>query len=217
MHHPLVPGLTAWPWVTLALLGAFHGLNPAMGWLFAVGLGLQERRPAAVLRAIPPIAAGHAAAVAAVLLVVGVAGRFVSADVLRIGAALTLLTFAGYLVVRRFKHPVRVGMRVGWRDLAAWSWLMATAHGAGLMLVPVLLALATRSVPGSKATVSTGAVATGGAALVVHTLALLATMTVVALLVYTVFGVRIIRRVWVNLDYVWAGALVVAGAVTLLV
>jgi hypothetical protein len=211
MHHALLSGVLAWPWVALALLGAFHGLNPAMGWLFAVGLGLQERRPAAVLRAIPPIAAGHAASVAAVLLVVGVAGRFVSAEALRVGAALVLVAFAVFLVVRRFKHPVRVGMRVGWRDLVVWSWLMATAHGAGLMMLPVVLAMAARAAPGTRAMVTTG-----GAALVVHTAALFATMTVVALLVYGVFGVRMLRRAWVNLDYVWAGALVVAGGVTLL-
>jgi hypothetical protein len=212
MHHALMSGITAWPLAALVLLGAFHGLNPAMGWLFAVGLGLQERRLAAVLRAIPPIAAGHATAVAAVLAVVAVAGRFVPAEVLRVSAALLLIGFAGYLVVRRFAHPVRVGMRVGWRDLAVWSWLMATAHGAGLMILPVVLAMAAGTRPTARSVIATDAIA-----LVIHTVALLSVMTVVALLVYRVFGVRILRRAWLNFDYVWASVLVVAGGVTLFV
>jgi hypothetical protein len=210
MHHALMSGMTAWPLAALALLGAFHGLNPAMGWLFAVGLGLQERRLMAVLRAIPPIAVGHATAVAAVLAVVALAGRFVSAEALRVSAALLLISFAGYLVARRFAHPVRVGMRVGWRDLAIWSWLMATAHGAGLMILPVVLAMAANNSPVAHSLLVTDAIA-----LAIHTLALLTTMTVVAVLVYRVVGVQIVRRAWVNFDYIWASVLVVVGGITL--
>jgi hypothetical protein len=198
--------------VALVALGAFHGLNPAMGWLFAVGIGLQERRVSAVLRAIPPIAAGHAASVAAVVVMLALAGNVVPARTLRIVAAVILMVFAAVLVARRFKHPVRVGMRVGWRDLAIWSWLMTTAHGAGLMMVPVLLALSAHSDAGAHA-----AVAADGLALAVHTAALLAVMTAVALAVYRIFGVRLLRRAWINLDYLWAGALVAAGVVTLAV
>lgn len=212
MHHAFMSGITAWPLVALVLLGAFHGLNPAMGWLFAVGLGLQERRLSAVLRAIPPIAIGHATAVAAVLAVVAVAGRFVSAEVLRVSAALFLIGFAGYLVVRRFAHPVRVGMRVGWRDLAIWSWLMATAHGAGLMILPVVLAMAADTTRPTHSLIVTDTIA-----LMIHTIALLSVMTAVALLVYRVVGVQILRRAWLNFDYVWASVLVVAGGVTLFV
>jgi hypothetical protein len=215
MSHTAMPGLGAggpWPWVALVALGAFHGLNPAMGWLFAVGIGLQERRVSAVLRAIPPIAAGHAASVAAVVVMLALAGDVVPARTLRIAAAVILMVFAAVLVARRFKHPVRVGMRVGWRDLAIWSWLMATAHGAGLMMVPVLLALSARS--GASAH---GVVAADGLALAVHTAALLAVMTAVAVAVYRVFGVGLLRRAWINLDYLWAGALVAAGVVTLAV
>lgn len=214
MSHTAMAGLGAgglWPWVALVALGGFHGLNPAMGWLFAVGIGLQERRVGAVLRAIPPIAAGHAASVAGVVVMLALAGDVVPARTLRIAAAVILMVFAAVLVARRFKHPVRVGMRVGWRDLAIWSWLMATAHGAGLMMVPVLLALsARRADAGAQA-----AAAVDGLALVVHTAALLAVMTAVALAVYRVFGVRLLRRAWINLDYLWAGALVAAGVVTL--
>jgi hypothetical protein len=129
-----------WPWLALAGLGAYHGLNPAMGWLFAVALGLQERRLGAVLRAFTPIALGHVLAVSAAVLVVGVAQIVVPLDALRYACASVLILFGLYKLVRR-KHPRWVGMRVGFRDLTAWSFLMASAHGAGLMLVPVLLKL----------------------------------------------------------------------------
>jgi uncharacterized membrane protein len=129
-----------WPWLALALLGAYHGLNPAMGWLFAVALGLQERRLGAVLRAFPPIALGHVLAVSAAVLVVGVAQIVVPLDALRYACAGVLILFGLYKLIRR-KHPRWVGMRVGFKDLTAWSFLMASAHGAGLMLVPVVLKL----------------------------------------------------------------------------
>ena len=213
MSHAALTGLgsgSLWPWLALAALGAFHGVNPAMGWLFAVGIGLQERRSVAVLRAIPPIAAGHAASVAAVVVILALAGDVVPMHTLRVAGALILMVFAAVLVARRFKHPIRVGMRVGWRDLAIWSWLMATAHGAGLMMVPVLLAMSAPAGARAQATV-----AGNGLALLVHTTALLLVMTVVALSVYRVFGVQLLRRAWINLDYVWAGALVAAGVATL--
>src|ERR671933_2730367 len=129
-----------WPWLALALLGAYHGLNPAMGWLFAVALGLQERRRGAVLQALPPIALGHAVSILAAVLVVGVAQLVVPLGVLRYACAGVLILFGFYKLVRR-KHPRWVGMRVGFKDLTLWSFIMASAHGAGLMLVPVLLKL----------------------------------------------------------------------------
>ena len=127
-----------WPWLALILLGAFHGLNPAMGWLFAVALGLQEGRREAVLKAFWPIVLGHAAAVT--LVAVLVAQTVVPLDVLGYAGGGALISFGLYKLIRR-KHPRWVGMRVGFKDLTAWSFLMATAHGAGLMLVPVLLEL----------------------------------------------------------------------------
>ncbi|MCA1837811.1 MAG: hypothetical protein LC674_03325, partial [Actinobacteria bacterium] len=128
----------SWPWLALALLGAYHGLNPAMGWLFAVALGLQEQRRSAVLRALPPIALGHAVAILLAVVVIGVAQIVVPLDVLRYVCGGVLILFGLYKLLRR-KHPRWVGMRVGFRDLTAWSFLMASAHGAGLMLIPVLL------------------------------------------------------------------------------
>ena len=132
---------SSWPWISLAFLGAFHGLNPGMGWLFAVALGLQERRLRAVIAALGPIALGHALAIGVAAVAVGAIGFVVpQRAVLALGGA-TLLAFAAYKLATRFRHPRWVGMRVGPRELVLWSFVMASAHGAGLMLVPVLVQL----------------------------------------------------------------------------
>lgn len=136
-----------WPWLTLALLGAYHGLNPGMGWLFAVALGLQERSRAAVFRAFVPIALGHAASIALIIAVVGAAQAFVAPAVVRTVGAVALMVFGLYKLLAPMSHPRWVGMRVNFRDLTVWSFLMATAHGAGLMLAPVLLHLTADAAP----------------------------------------------------------------------
>jgi hypothetical protein len=216
----------SWPWLALALLGAYHGLNPAMGWLFAVALGLQEQRRGAVLRALPPIALGHAVAILLAVLVIGVAQIVVPVDVLRYVCGGVLILFGLYKLLRR-KHPRWVGMRVGFRDLTAWSFLMASAHGAGLMLIPVLLRFsstgATYSMdahgahtgyadPTGSATVLVDLAAVG-----LHTLATFVVMAAIAVVVYEKLGVMILKRTWFNLDLLWAGALVAAGVITLVV
>ena len=220
----------SWPWLTLAALGAYHGLNPAMGWLFAVALGLQERRRGAVLQALPPIALGHAAAISLVVLVVGVARITIPLDVLRYVCAGALILFGLYKLIRR-KHPRWVGMRVGFRDLTAWSFIMASAHGAGLMLVPVLLKLSgTMHQMEHRAHVAhehwghgvhlflaNPTVLADLTAVGLHTLAMFAVMAAVAVLVYEKLGVMILKRTWFNLDLLWAGTLVVAGVITLVI
>src|SRR5687767_9777112 len=124
-------------WVVIGLLGTYHGLNPAMGWLLATALGLQERRASAVVQALPPIFLGHAASVAAVIALAALADSLVSAATLRwIGAS--VLLGSSVLVFRRRAHPRRAGMRLGPGGLLAWSFVMASSHGAGLMLLPVL-------------------------------------------------------------------------------
>src|SRR5438046_9950451 len=127
-----------WPWLTLFGLGAFHGINPAMGWLFAVALGLQEQKRAAVLRALPPIALGHALSIGIIIAVVLLARVAVPYRTLKIAAAAILFCFGLYRLLRS-RHPNWVGMRVGFTDLTLWSFIMASAHGAGLMLVPFFL------------------------------------------------------------------------------
>ncbi len=199
--------------LTLALLGGYHCLNPAMGWLFAVALGMQEGRAGATLRALPPIALGHATSIGIVVLLVGAAQLVVPLPVLRAVGAAILLGFALVILLRRMIHPRWVGMRVGFRDLVAWSFLMSSAHGAGLMLVPVLLHL---PMPAAHAGMGEAVAANGVAALAVHTAAMFAVMATLAVVVYRTVGVDLLRRVWVNLDLVWAGALVLAAAATLL-
>src|SRR5689334_22553551 len=128
-----------WPWLVLLGLGALHGINPAMGWLFALCLGLQEKRRSAVLGALPPIALGHALSVGVVVFLVALLSGQLQIQLLKYIAAAVLITY-GVLRIVRARHPRWVGMRVGSFDLTWWSFLMASAHGAGLMLVPVFLA-----------------------------------------------------------------------------
>ena len=124
-------------WLML-LLGAYHGLNPGMGWLFAVALGMQEQRGSAVARALVPIALGHAVAIGSVVLASVFLGMTLPLMVIRYLVAALLVGMGIYCLVRH-RHPRWVRMQVGFRDLTVWSFLMASAHGAGLMVVPVLL------------------------------------------------------------------------------
>ncbi len=215
----------AWPWLTVALLGAFHGVNPGMGWLFAVALGLQERRGSAVVAAIGPIALGHALAVGMIALPVGLLGLFIPSRVLLVLGGVVLLGFAAFKVATRFRHPRWVGMRVRPHELVFWSFLMATAHGAGLMAAPLLIALGGGTAVNSIATghaghahhLSAGAgdLTLLAAAVGLHTAVMLAVMALIALVVYGKIGVEILRRAWINLDLIWAGALTIAGGLTL--
>jgi len=203
-----------WPWFVLAGLGLFHGINPAMGWLFAVALGLHRHSQRIVLIALIPIALGHAAAIATVLLGVLALGRLLDAATLLRLAAIVLIGWALWHAVYGHRAPVRVGMQTGLVGLALWSFLMASAHGAGLMLVPVLIPLcvSTSSAPDIAADSGVALAALG-----VHTAAMLATIATVSLAVYRWVGVAFLRRGWINLDLVWTGALLLCGIVLLVV
>ncbi len=209
---------TIWPWVLLGLLGAYHGLNPAMGWLFAVSLGMQERSRAAVLRALPPIAIGHEASVVLVVLLVTGLGVIADPQVLHVAAGGALIAFGLFRFVRPRWHPRWTRMRVNRRELTLWSFLMSTAHGAGLMVAPVLLGAGATAQAHDHGPASTAATLTAPEALlatVLHVSAMLAVMAVVAVVVYEKLGVAVLRRTWVNSDQVWAGAFVFAGVATL--
>lgn len=210
------------PWLMLALLGAYHGLNPAMGWLFAVAVGLQERRRSAVIRSIGPIAIGHAASIAMVVVLVAAIGVLVPVTILKIGGAIVLILFGLYKLLAPMSHPRWVGMRVSGRDLATWSFLMATAHGAGLMLVPVIMRMPssqmTQSPHGEHMAMATATPVLPAAeffTVAVHTAAMLAVMGLIAVVVFDRVGLRILRSTWFNLDRIWAGMLLAAGVVTL--
>ena len=207
-----------WPWLAVFGLGLFHGINPAMGWLFAVALGLQEQKRAAVLRALPPIALGHALSIGIIITVVLLARVAVPPRTLKIAAAAILFGF-GLFRLLRSRHPNWVGMRVGFGDLTLWSFVMASAHGAGLMLVPFFLPspAAEESHHHEAHQMHASAFANFSApslliaAVVIHTLGYLVITALVAIVVYEHLGVAILRRAWFNIDLLWMLALMIAG------
>jgi hypothetical protein len=201
--------LAVWP--TLFLLGAYHGINPGMGWLFAVARGMQEHRTRAVVWSLPPIALGHALAIGVVVLIAQLAQAALPLTYIRIGVAVTLVGLGVYKLVRS-RHFRWGGMQVGFRDLTVWSFLMASAHGAGLMVLPVVLAG-----PHAHHMAATQGATSGVSATLVHTLGYLTVTAMAALLVYQKFGLAMLRRSWFNLDLIWAVALAVTGFVALVV
>jgi hypothetical protein len=202
----------------MLLLGVYHGINPGMGWLFAVALGLQEQKGSAVVRSLIPIVLGHALAIVSVVLAATFLGIVLPLTAIRYTVASVLLGLGIYCLVRHH-HPRWVRMKVGFRDLTVWSFLMASAHGAGLMVVPVLLA--SNTVEAADKTAGHNhifAAASPLAALLataVHTTGYLAVTGLVAWVVYRKCGLALLRKAWFNLDLVWAAALVVTGLVTL--
>jgi hypothetical protein len=254
------------PWLALAGLGALHGINPGMGWLFAVALGLQERKGAAVWRALPPLALGHGLAIAVVVALAAVVGLVLPLAWLKWSVAGLLLAMGVYRMFRH-GHPRYGGMQVGPLQLTIWSFLMASAHGAGLMVLPIVLGMRARTAEAAGAEpagadhghgghgmgsgVEAGAMAgrdgmgsgmeagvlasEGGghaghmdvlfsgmapgqweavAVTLVHTLGYLLVTGVVAVIVYRKLGLRLLRSAWINLDLIWAGALILTALVT---
>ena len=200
-----------WPWAALALLGAYHGLNPGMGWLFAVARGLQERKREAVLGSLLPIALGHEASIVVVVISVSLTEQFVPPFFVRLLAALVLVTFGIYKLAKPLSHPKGFGMRIGFAGLAGWSFLMSSAHGAGLMLAPVLLGMPVAGVYHSLSEITMQAVFAAS----VHVAAMLLVMGIVAIVVYEKVGLRILRRGWLNMDLAWSVVLIASGAITL--
>ena len=207
-----------WPWIAVFGLGMFHGINPAMGWLFAVALGLQEQKRTAVFRALPPMVLGHALSIGIILAVILAARASAPHRTLKIAAAAILFAFGLYRLLRS-RNPNWVGMRVGFGDLTLWSFVMASAHGAGLMLVPFFLQ---SPAPGEAhhheahqmhawAFANFSAPSLLFAAIVVHTLGYLLTTTLVAIVIYEKLRIAILRHAWFNIDLVWTLALMITG------
>jgi hypothetical protein len=211
-----------WPWILMALLGAYHGLNPAMGWLFAVALGMQERDRKAVVRALPAIAIGHEASILIVAVLVLGLGLLADGSALHLAAGVALIAFGIFRFAKPRAHFRWVRMTVNRKELTWWSFLMSTAHGAGLMVAPVLIGAgavsdAEASSNHALALAESGGmnIAGGVLAITLHVGAMLAVMAAVALLVYDHVGVNVLKKAWINLDWVWAGAFVLAGVLTL--
>lgn len=209
-------------WQAMTFLGAYHGINPGMGWLFAVALGLQQGSARGVWRALPPIALGHAIAVGVVLLTAMAAGLVVPLETLRILVAVSLVSLGLYRLWRH-GHPRYGGMQVGFRDLTIWSFLMASAHGAGVMVLPFVMsgpatvaAAAGHDHHAHMMAASANVASAGAMAVAIHTAAYLGVMTLAAWVVYRRLGLGLLRRAWLNVDWMWAAALVVTGVVVLL-
>jgi hypothetical protein len=209
----------AWSlWLAVIGFGLYHGLNPAMGWPLAVAKGLEQRSGRAVFATLGPLGAGHFLAMAVVLVPFALLAWIVQwSDAIRIGAGVLVLGFGVYRLIER-RHP-RFLARVRPTQLAWWSFLVATAHGAGLMLVPIALGLCASP---SDDSAHAGVMAAMGASLIValgvallHTLAMVGAGVVVAWLVYRWLGLRFVRSAWLNLDAVWGASLVATGAASL--
>jgi hypothetical protein len=212
-------------WIALLGLGAFHGINPGMGWLFAVALGMQERRRTAVWRALLPLGLGHALAVAAAILVALTVEAIVPLRYLRWPVAIILVALGVSRLIRH-RHPRWASMRVGMGGLTLWSFLMASAHGAGLMVVPVYLKMAatetahachSSGVMQASLAPATGGILPTGVALTataLHAAGYLIVTAAIAVLVFEKFGVGLLRKAWFNLDLIWAAALIVTGLLT---
>jgi hypothetical protein len=215
---------TAALWLTVLALGLYHGLNPAMGWPLAVANGMTQQRASAVLATLLPLGGGHFAAMAVVLVPFAWLSWYVEwSRAIRLGAGVLVLLFGLYKLLQR-RHP-RALARVRPTQLAWWSFLMASAHGAGLMLVPVMLGLCvTAPAAVDMATVSEAghasvmnylarsSLATAALVAAVHTLAMMLAGLAMAWAVYRYLGLPFLRRFWLDLELVWGGSLVIAGA-----
>jgi hypothetical protein len=234
-------GEFSWPLLTLLALGAFHGVNPAMGWLFAVALGMQHRQRGAVLRALGPLAVGHALAVGVTVALAAAIGLVIPLSTLKWFVAGALVLLGGWQLVRH-RHPRWGGMLINAKDLTVWSFLMASAHGAGLMVLPFLMG--GTAGPASAATeghhhhavaadplvsldhahhadhlgMLAGMASEPIAGLIgtaVHALGYLVVMGLVSVIVYEKLGLRLLQKTWVNLDIIWSVTLIVTGLLTL--
>ena len=205
-----------WPWLLLIGLGAFHGLNPAMGWLFAVALGLHRQSRAVVLVSLIPIAIGHAIAIALVVYAVTALGAVIDQGTLRVFSALLLIAWGVYAMLYPHRHRARIGLQTGLLGLAFWSFLMATVHGAGMMLIPALMPLQMdMSQPHMHAMPASHSLWIATLAVAVHTLAMLIVTGAIALIVYDWVGLGFLRRGWINLDLAWSLALIATGLLLL--
>jgi len=187
-----------------------------MGWLFAVALGLHrgaEGGGRVVALALVPIALGHAVAVAATVAAFLLLGRWIDGALVQKLAGLLLIGWAAFLWLYGHRHRVRFGMRTGLLGLFAWSFVMATGHGAGLMLWPVVAPLCAAA--GNAGSLLAGPIATALGAVAVHTAAMLAVTGIIALAVYRWIGVGILKSAWINFDALWVATLLGLGVLLL--
>ena len=203
-----------WPWFAVVGLGVYHGVNPAMGWLFAAALGFHRGRRSVVAQSLIPIAIGHLLSIAVVAEAVLVLGVIINGRLLLMVAGGGLILWALYHLAYGCRHPARIGMQAGLAGLLAWSFLMASAHGAGLMLVPAVIPLCFSGNEASGIAVA-GALVTSLAAVGLHTAVMVGVSGIIAVLVYDWIGVGFLRRGWINFDWLWTAALGLTGVIVL--
>ncbi|HEY2000583.1 hypothetical protein [Paraburkholderia sp.] len=210
------PTSTWWTWLAVAALGTFHGINPAMGWLFAVALGLYRHSRRVVLLSLIPIALGHALAAGSMLIAGLSLGLVIDHSWLNRICGTLLLSWAAWHALRGHRMRPRVGMQTGFVGLAIWSFAMAASHGAGLMLIPALMPICSALPGAGGAAGAAGPTALIAAiALCVHSAAMLLTTGVISLAVFDRFGVSGLRTKWLNFDLLWTGTLAACGLVQL--
>lgn len=215
-----IPVDTLGQWLVMAGFGAYHGINPGMGWLFALALGLQQRSESAIWRSLIPITLGHATSLVLVAGLVLLGSQYISSTVLGLLMAISLLGFGAYKLFNYYRHPRWVGMQVNFRDLFVWSFLMAAAHGAGLMVAPSMVSIvqAQDHLPDPMATHNHMAMSVGAGisvGVIIHTAAMLIVMAAIAWIVYKKVGLTVLRQNWINFDLIWAIALLVVGGMAL--
>lgn len=203
-----------WMWAAFFFLGAYHGINPAMGWLFAVALGLQKQSSRAVWQSLVPIAVGHLLAISLVVLLAVIAGTVLPLHVLKVCVVAILIGFGLYQIIGK-GHLRWGGMQVGFRDLTIWSFLMASAHGAGFMLLPLLLGMSSMGTEHAMHAMAMPSIGAQLLAITIHTVGYLALTGTIAWVVYKWFGLSLLRKAWLNMNLLWAVALLITAALTL--
>jgi len=209
---------TVWLWLAIVVSGLYHGVNPGMGWPLAVSAGLMDKSPRALLAALWPLSVGHLLAMLAILLPFAMLLALVQwRHQIQAGAGVLVIGFGAYRLLSP-RHP-RVLARIRPTQLALWSFVVAIAHGAGLMLVPMYLGLCQTSAPDqggeAAATLINTNLDVAIEVSVVHSIAMISAGGCAAWLVYHYLGLTFVSRSWFNLDTVWAVSLILVGATAL--
>jgi hypothetical protein len=208
----------AWLWLAIVASGLYHGINPGMGWPLAVAAGLMEKSPRALFASLWPLSLGHLAAMLVMLLPFAMLLALAQwQHQIQAGAGLLVIAFGVFRLLDP-RHP-RVLARIKPTQLALWSFVVAIAHGAGLMLVPIYLGLCeTDGLDQGHEAAATLATANLGMAVlvsIVHSIAMISAGACAAWLVYRYLGLQFVARSWFNLDRIWAVSLILVGAVAL--
>ena len=206
----------AWLWLAVIASGLCHGINPGMGWPLAVSAGLMERSPRALLLALCPLSAGHLLAILVILLPFGLLlGLAEWRREIQLAAAFIVIGFGVFRLLNQ-RHP-RSLARIPPTQLGLWSFAIAIAHGAGLMLVPIYLGLCRTGAAEDRAAgrLAEGNLGVAVLVAIVHVIAMIGAGGCLAWIVYRYWGLKFVSRSWFNLDAGWAISLILVGGIAL--